>query len=1203
MAASKSYTSDRIAAFCHRVFDDPERNPGRRLSTAVLANQDGANPLFDTAWYAKKYRINPANVVTDYIQNHRKRNPHPLFLSEYYYRNNPDVAASGLTALEHYWTAGYKENRSPSPLLWEAWYKKAYGLSPDQRSLAHYVQLGAAFGYNPSLLFDTDRVARHLAVARHEALFRYVEDRHNWDCEVIDLFNADYFTRALPAGRRLRQAPLIEYELSKELWAAKTCERFDGGLYLHLNPDVAKSGISPLAHYLAYGANENRACNNGDLLNLLDKTDREYNTHAANTANSGCRFAADDAWMYRPTVSFLVPLFATPLRYIQELVDSIGAQRYAEWEICFSVANNLPADTLRYLKDLAGSDKYRFHYCANAPGISENTNHALQLATGEYVALIDHDDYLHRNALYECVKVLNEDPRIDLLYSDKDLVSDVGDIRKRPLFKPDFSPEIMLSANYMTHFNLIRRSMVARIGGWDSETDGAQDWDIFLRCVAAGAKVSHVPQVLYHWREAPTSVSGGIEAKPYAKRGQLRAVQKYLDGSRWKGATASHDMGQFFIDWPACGRNAEIELVFYNSQMDRPFPQFLDKRFKLRVQVLEGELTVRDAARIIEECSADTIVFLDAALGAGKDFLAQLVGPLSNPDISAVSGIVTDADSGKIVEAGYCFDGRKIQPLFRNHDIGHFGWFGGAGWFRNVSLSSFRALAISLSPKLRRASRRYADVSGGSLLLFSRMLCEAGRVMVNPYAHTIGRIQPLFEHAALGSLSDTLFSPRLYIDDDGTFKLKSETREGSEEIVVNYTAEANYWTERFSSAAAGKLTAPKLAAGPRRALFILPAFDTPYYGGVYTILRYADHLMTEREYLVDFFIEAPIDYQSVRRSISRICAKSRRFEVYCASAGDEQKVGKTGYDLGFASLWTTAYRLNAMSNVREKCYFVQDFEPSFYAGGAISALCESTYRMGLKGLCNSYGVYRRFVEAGGAGGYFVPPLDTERFYPRADMRNDHVEKISLFAYARPFNQRNCFETLAKALSKIKALYGTKVDIYTAGARWDPKKHGLDGVVNHLGMLSLDECAAVYRNMDIGLSFMASAHPSYPPLEMMASGVAVAANFNSSNLWFYEPGLNCELFEPQVESVVAAVAGLVDNPEKRVRIQKNAIRTVREKLSTWNEMFQAVDDLVFGKQAPAKLPAAGVLRARPVASREISISADLSAANNYKEPLQ
>ena len=155
-------------------------------------------------------------------------------------------------------------------------------------------------------------------------------------------------------------------------------------------------------------------------------------------------------------------------------------------------------------------------------GISGNSNRALALASGDFVGLLDHDDTLTPFALYEAVKVINEKPDVDFIYSDKDLLNERGE-RVLPLFKPRWSPDPMLSANYVTHFCVMRTEHLRAIGGWRVETDGAQDWDLFLRVIERSRRIEFIDKVLYHWRMIETSVAfGGLLAKPYAARASWR---------------------------------------------------------------------------------------------------------------------------------------------------------------------------------------------------------------------------------------------------------------------------------------------------------------------------------------------------------------------------------------------------------------------------------------------------------------------------------------------------------------------------------------------------------------------------------------------------------------------------------------------------------------------------------------------------------
>ncbi|MFZ3383347.1 MAG: glycosyltransferase family 2 protein [Candidatus Methanoperedens sp.] len=233
---------------------------------------------------------------------------------------------------------------------------------------------------------------------------------------------------------------------------------------------------------------------------------------------------------YIPLISIITPVYNTTPNILKETIQSVLKQTYDNWELCIVDGNSKGEELKNILTDFSQIDK-RIHvnFLDQNLGISGNSNKALQFAKGEFISLLDHDDLLAPFAIFEMVKTLNQDPELDFIYSDKDIISEDGKQRLEPLFKPDWSPEIMLSTNYLTHLCVIRKSLVDKMGGFLSDTDGAQDWELFMRVMENTNKIHHISKILYHWRESETSCAlAGSTAKPYIFDAQRNVLHNHL---------------------------------------------------------------------------------------------------------------------------------------------------------------------------------------------------------------------------------------------------------------------------------------------------------------------------------------------------------------------------------------------------------------------------------------------------------------------------------------------------------------------------------------------------------------------------------------------------------------------------------------------------------------------------------------------------
>lgn len=206
-------------------------------------------------------------------------------------------------------------------------------------------------------------------------------------------------------------------------------------------------------------------------------------------------------------------------------------------------------------------------------------------------------------------------------------------------------------------------------------------------------------------------------------------------------------------------------------------------------------------------------------------------------------------------------------------------------------------------------------------------------------------------------------------------------------------------------------------------------------------------------------------------------------------------------DCAICTLWTTAYVCARYQKTTAKFYLVQDYEPLFYPAGSISAVIEATYRFGFALLANTRGVAAKLGGFTNDVTQFCPGIDRQVFYPDKE-KQAPSDPFRIVFYGRPQNDRNCFSLGIQILQNVKKQLGPSVEIVSVGAEWDEQDAGVDGVVKNLGLLpTMEEVATLYRESDLGLSFMATPHPSYQPFEYMASGCVVAMNINESTGWF------------------------------------------------------------------------------------------------------
>lgn len=247
---------------------------------------------------------------------------------------------------------------------------------------------------------------------------------------------------------------------------------------------------------------------------------------------------------FKPVFSILTPLYNTDRKMLEEMIGSVTAQTYSGWELCLADASDEKHGYVREVAETsaAGDPRIKYRRLDKNLGIAGNTNAAAELASGDYIALLDHDDMLAPDALYEMAAAVNAEPDADFLYTDEDKFSD--DVNKRfdPHFKPDFSIYTLRSFNYICHFTALKKSLFDEIGGYLEGYDGAQDYDLFLRAAERANLIKHISKPLYHWRVHSGSTAASAGSKNYAEEAGRKAVEAHLRRIGVEGEALTTDL-------------------------------------------------------------------------------------------------------------------------------------------------------------------------------------------------------------------------------------------------------------------------------------------------------------------------------------------------------------------------------------------------------------------------------------------------------------------------------------------------------------------------------------------------------------------------------------------------------------------------------------------------------------------------------------
>ncbi len=377
--------------------------------------------------------------------------------------------------------------------------------------------------------------------------------------------------------------------------------------------------------------------------------------------------ALDRGWSDSPLISILTPVFDTPVEYLRECVYSVQAQSYPYWELCLVDDGSTSPETLAELDRLDGLDaRIRVVHLPENLGICGATNEALAMSQGRYVGFLDHDDRLAPEALHHVSLVALGDPGLDIVYSDRDLLTPEN-FRTEPTFKPGWAPETLLSGNYMFHFTVYSRELAQRLGGFRKEFEGSQDLDLALRAAETDPAVAHIPLMLYHWRQQPESMAMFPERKPFIFDAGIRAVRAALERRGLEGEVE------------------EIPDIWRGNYRVRLAHEELDVEV---VRITDIEQYRADVEAALSRTSAAHLVVLGPGVEPADDgAIAELVAWLRVPGVVATTGRVVDG-SGRLRHAGLVDrPGELPLAVFAGHDVSDPGYAAATVNIRNVSLA------------------------------------------------------------------------------------------------------------------------------------------------------------------------------------------------------------------------------------------------------------------------------------------------------------------------------------------------------------------------------------------------------------------------------------------------------------------------------------------------------------------------------------
>lgn len=881
----------------------------------------------------------------------------------------------------------------------------------------------------------------------------------------------------------------------------------------------------------------------------------------------------------------------------------------------------LVARTIRSVEAQAGA-KCRAVVAASKTPLSE-------LAAGmdeEFVLFLKAGSVLRESALNLVAKQHRVDPVDVVIGFDSDEL-DADGSRTNPRFRPAWSPETMLGANYFGRAFAIRTD---RVRSSRALLEDRGVWSLLLTTELSSTVVGQIPQVILSVPREPAWTATAQDAE------MVRAALE-ARGERAETSVAGGVVRVRFIPdaWPTV--SIVVPTRHSRTNLERLLPGLLATdypAFDVTVVDNGGRTPERDAwyasatgsrvtvrwwtespfnySRVnnvaVSETTGEVVVLLNddtQILDAG--WLREMVGVLLRHGVGTVGYQLRNGD-GLIQHAGVTVGPAGFAAnLFAGLEPESDTLAGPTGWYRDALAVTGACVAI------RRA--HYEEVGGldekfvlcgSDVVLGLDQIIRGRRNAVIPFdavrhfeAVTRGTVVPRGDffasywryHPWLVSgdpylsrnLSRLTEIPRFRsLSDPPPLRLALEAlgrpyRSSAQSSTISEDATALMSIATISDEQVQAVFDTHAAVTGRRAVrtvnWFLPEFDMPFFGGVNTTLRIAAKLARDHGVVNRFLIFGYPSDEFFSSAIEAAFAELRGSEVRSYVSTPDSLASIPDADADVATFWLTAYHVAKLEHKARRFYLMQDYEPSFYPASTLFAMAEQTYRFGLYGICNTESMHRIYSGAyGGVATYFSPAVDRRVYHPEG--RGSGGLPVTVFAYARD-HFRNCWELVFAALSEIKRRHGDDVRIIAAGAQYlPPSADFID-----LGLLDYRATGRLYRETDIGVTMQISRHPSYLPLELMASEVAMVAPDSSWFRWLFRDGENSVLSMGTLDSLVEHLDLLVRDAALRARVAAAGRATIDEAHSDWDQALDGLYEYFCDPDARA-LPSSGELESAP-----------------------